>query len=196
MDATPAYRCAVALHPANKFAYFELEWTHNKQWVSEAKRVVQETYAKYEEAAMDEDATERLQQTQEEENGDKAADDAGSHDLLQQVARVVRGSLRLLHRACAKRNGQKLRPSLTSLWLGPRKPRSRGPSGMVGMPCIRLPGLAQNGLRLIQSHSNGALSVNVFFPGRKRSSRTNAIASVQIRWRPLNAKSICFDRAC
>ncbi|OAQ60845.1 transposase-like protein [Purpureocillium lilacinum] len=84
-DATPAYRCAVALHPANKFAYFELEWSHNKQWVSEAKRVVQETYAKYEEAAMDEDATERPQQTQEEENGDKAADDAGSLDLLQQA---------------------------------------------------------------------------------------------------------------
>ncbi|KAJ6438013.1 ATP-dependent DNA helicase pfh1 [Purpureocillium lavendulum] len=84
-DATPAYRCAVALHPANKFAYFELEWSHNKQWVSEAKRVVQETYAKYEEAAMDEDATERPQQTREEEDGDKAADDAGSLDLLQQA---------------------------------------------------------------------------------------------------------------
>ncbi|KAG6999750.1 Transposon Tf2-6 polyprotein [Fusarium oxysporum f. sp. conglutinans] len=50
-DATPAYRCAVALHPANKFTYFELEWSHNKQWISEAKRVVREVYAQYEEAA-------------------------------------------------------------------------------------------------------------------------------------------------
>lgn len=30
-DATPAYRCAVALHPANKFTCFEVEWSHNKQ---------------------------------------------------------------------------------------------------------------------------------------------------------------------
>ncbi|EMT74554.1 hypothetical protein FOC4_g10000130 [Fusarium odoratissimum] len=30
-DAMPTYRCAVALHPANKFTYFELEWSHNKQ---------------------------------------------------------------------------------------------------------------------------------------------------------------------
>ncbi|KAG6989632.1 putative AC transposase [Fusarium oxysporum f. sp. conglutinans] len=47
-DASPAYRCAVALHPANKFTYFELEWSHNKQWISGAKRVVQEVFAQYE----------------------------------------------------------------------------------------------------------------------------------------------------
>ena len=52
-DATPAYRCAVALHPANKFTYFELEWSHNKKWISEAKRVVREIYAQYEEAAAE-----------------------------------------------------------------------------------------------------------------------------------------------
>ncbi|KAM5354606.1 hypothetical protein ACJ41O_001253 [Fusarium nematophilum] len=49
-DASPAYRCAVALHPANKFTYFELEWSHNKQWISGAKRVVQEVFAQYEAA--------------------------------------------------------------------------------------------------------------------------------------------------
>ncbi|KAF6515444.1 hypothetical protein HZS61_005350 [Fusarium oxysporum f. sp. conglutinans] len=47
-DASPAYRCAVALHPANKFTYFELEWSHNKQWISGAKSVVQEVFAQYE----------------------------------------------------------------------------------------------------------------------------------------------------
>ncbi|KAM5354590.1 hypothetical protein ACJ41O_001237 [Fusarium nematophilum] len=49
-DASPAYRCAVALHPANKFTYFELGWSHNKQWISGAKRVVQEVFAQYEAA--------------------------------------------------------------------------------------------------------------------------------------------------
>ncbi|OBS15027.1 hypothetical protein FPOA_14049 [Fusarium poae] len=54
-DATPAYRCAVALHPANKFTYFELEWSHNRQWISGAKRVVQEVFAQYEAAAAEVD---------------------------------------------------------------------------------------------------------------------------------------------
>lgn len=84
-DATPAYRCAVALHPANKFAYFELEWSHNKQWVSDAKRAVQEAYAKYEEAAMEADATDRSPRTREEENEESASDDAVGLDLLQQA---------------------------------------------------------------------------------------------------------------
>ena len=44
-DATPAYRCAVALHPANKFTHIELEWSYNRQWISGAMRVVQEVFA-------------------------------------------------------------------------------------------------------------------------------------------------------
>lgn len=44
-DATPAYRCAVALHPVNKFAYFELKWSHNRKGISEAKRLVRAVYS-------------------------------------------------------------------------------------------------------------------------------------------------------
>ena len=50
-DVTPAYRCAVALHPANKWNYFEIEWAHNKQWIANAKKAVKEVYAQYEAAA-------------------------------------------------------------------------------------------------------------------------------------------------
>ena len=50
-DATPAYRCAVALHPANKWNYFEIEWVHKKQWISDAKKAVKEAYAQYQAAA-------------------------------------------------------------------------------------------------------------------------------------------------
>jgi hypothetical protein len=50
-DATPAYRCATALHPANKWSYFETEWSHEPSWITEAKRVVTDTFAKYEAAA-------------------------------------------------------------------------------------------------------------------------------------------------
>ncbi|KAM3465671.1 hypothetical protein MY5147_009218 [Beauveria neobassiana] len=65
-DATPAYRCAVALHPANKFAYFELEWSHNKQWISEAKRVVREVYSEYESAAAEVDSDTSAERQEEE----------------------------------------------------------------------------------------------------------------------------------
>ncbi|EXU94633.1 hAT family dimerization domain protein, partial [Metarhizium robertsii] len=94
-DATPAYRCAVALHPANKFAYFELEWSHNKKWISEAKRVVREVYAQYEEEAAKRDVVGA--QPQEE----VIADDDVALDPLQQArkrrqrlaATVASGSL-------------------------------------------------------------------------------------------------------
>ncbi|KAJ2982028.1 hypothetical protein NQ176_g1656 [Zarea fungicola] len=65
-DATPAYRCAVALHPANKFAYFEVEWSHNKQWISEAKRVVRQVYAEYEAAAAEVDSDTSAERQEEE----------------------------------------------------------------------------------------------------------------------------------
>ncbi|KAM0664390.1 hypothetical protein ACQRIU_006972 [Beauveria bassiana] len=65
-DATPAYRCAVALHPANKFAYFELEWSHNKQWISEAKRVVREVFSEYEAAAAEVDSVTSAERQEEE----------------------------------------------------------------------------------------------------------------------------------
>ncbi|PNP38143.1 hypothetical protein TGAMA5MH_09947 [Trichoderma gamsii] len=94
-DATPAYRCAVALHPANKFAYFELEWSHNKKWISEAKRVVREVYSQYEEVAAERDMV--VTQPQEE----VIADDDIALDPLQQArkrrqrlaATVASGSL-------------------------------------------------------------------------------------------------------
>ncbi|KJZ68349.1 hypothetical protein HIM_12258 [Hirsutella minnesotensis 3608] len=87
-DATPAYRCAVALHPANKFAYFELEWSHNKQWISEAKSVVQEVFAEYEDAYMEADAAdheEALSLAQGEVAADKAGDDLVALDPLQEA---------------------------------------------------------------------------------------------------------------
>ena len=80
-DATPAYRCAVALHPANKFTYFELEWSHKKKWINEAKRVVQDVYAQYEEAAAEVDIAEP---TQEEDN-EVSTDSDTALDLLQQA---------------------------------------------------------------------------------------------------------------
>jgi hypothetical protein len=80
-DATPAYRCAVALHPANKFTYFELEWSHNKRWINEAKRVVQDVYAQYEEAAVEVDTAES---TQEEDN-EVTIDSDMTLDPLQQA---------------------------------------------------------------------------------------------------------------
>ncbi|EGU72377.1 hypothetical protein FOXB_17114, partial [Fusarium oxysporum f. sp. conglutinans Fo5176] len=64
-DATPAYRCAVALHPANKFTYFELEWSHNRQWISGARRVVQEVFAQYEAAAAEADLMDGARQEEE-----------------------------------------------------------------------------------------------------------------------------------
>ncbi|KAF6518123.1 hypothetical protein HZS61_002201 [Fusarium oxysporum f. sp. conglutinans] len=74
-DASPAYRCAVALHPANKFTYFELEWSHNKQWISGAKRVVQEVFAQYEaeaEADLMDGARQELELEELEELEEKA----------------------------------------------------------------------------------------------------------------------------
>ncbi|KAM3452421.1 hypothetical protein MY3296_004577 [Beauveria thailandica] len=47
---------AVALHSVNEFAYFELEWSQNTQWISEAQRVVREAYAEYERAATEVDS--------------------------------------------------------------------------------------------------------------------------------------------
>lgn len=70
-DATPAYRCAVALHPANKFTYFELEWSHNKQWISAAKRVVQEMFAQYEAAVAEADPVDGARQEKELEEMDE-----------------------------------------------------------------------------------------------------------------------------
>ena len=80
-DDTPAYRCAVALHPANKFTYFELEWSHEKKWIAEAKRVVQDVYARYEEAAAEVDIAES---TQEEDN-EVTTDSDTALDLFQQA---------------------------------------------------------------------------------------------------------------
>ncbi|KAM4059221.1 poly(ADP-ribose) polymerase catalytic domain-containing protein [Hirsutella rhossiliensis] len=87
-DATPAYRCAVALHPANKFAYFELEWSHNKQWISEAKSVVQEVFAEYEDAYMEADAADHEEASSlalGEVVADKAGDDLVALDPLQEA---------------------------------------------------------------------------------------------------------------
>lgn len=80
-DASPAYRCAVALHPANKFTYFELEWSHNKRWINEAKRVVQDVYGQYEEAAAEVDIAEP---TQKEDN-EVTTDSDTALDPLQQA---------------------------------------------------------------------------------------------------------------
>lgn len=82
-DATPAYRCAVALHPANKFTYFELEWSHEKKWIAEAKRLVQDVYARYEEAAAEVDVAESPQEEEEEEEDTTDSDTA--LDLFQQA---------------------------------------------------------------------------------------------------------------
>ncbi|OBS22783.1 hypothetical protein FPOA_09110 [Fusarium poae] len=72
-DATPVYRCVVALHPANKFIYFELEWSHNRQWVSGARRVVQEVFAQYEAAAAEADLMDRARQEEEPEEPEEEA---------------------------------------------------------------------------------------------------------------------------
>ncbi|KAJ3454766.1 hypothetical protein MRS44_013366 [Fusarium solani] len=86
-DATPAHRCAVALHPANKFTYFELEWSHNKQWIGGAKRVVQEVFAQYEAAAAEVDLMDGARQEEElEELEEEAiADNSVTLDPLQQA---------------------------------------------------------------------------------------------------------------
>ena len=107
-DATPAYRCAVALHPANKFAYFELEWSHNKQWISEAKRVVREVYAEYEAAAAEVDSDTSAERQEEELEHDVAC--AETLDPLE-AARKRRW--RLAAAATAGTRGRK-RPRLTS----------------------------------------------------------------------------------
>jgi hypothetical protein len=105
-DSTPAYRCAVALHPANKFTYFELEWSHNKQWISEAKRVVQEVYVQYEEVAAEEEIVEVAQQEEEE----VIADNSVVLDLLQQARKRRQ---RLAATAASATRGKK-RTKLTS----------------------------------------------------------------------------------
>jgi hypothetical protein len=105
-DTTPAYRCAVALHPANKFTYFELEWSHNKQWISEAKRVVQEVYVQYEEVAAEEEIIEVAQQEEEE----VIADNSVVLDLLQQARKRRQ---RLAATAASATRGKK-RTKLTS----------------------------------------------------------------------------------
>jgi hypothetical protein len=88
-DASPAYRCVVALHPANKFTYFELEWSHNKQWISGAKRVVQEVFAQYE-AEAEADLMDGARQELELEELEKLEEKAMAHgnatlDPLQQA---------------------------------------------------------------------------------------------------------------
>ena len=46
-DATPAYRCAIALHPSYKFRFFDQEWKHQPAWIREAYKVVREVFAHY-----------------------------------------------------------------------------------------------------------------------------------------------------
>ncbi|OBS20604.1 hypothetical protein FPOA_21196 [Fusarium poae] len=86
-DATLAYRCAVALHPANKFTYFELEWSHNRQWISGAKRVVQGVFAQYEAAAAEADRMDGVGQEEEPEELEEEAiaDNSIALDPLQQA---------------------------------------------------------------------------------------------------------------
>jgi hypothetical protein len=84
-DETPAYRVAVALHPANKFTYFELEWAHQKKWISEAKKVVQNVYTEYEAAANLEAEAEVTQARQEEEEAVTFIEDETELDPLQQA---------------------------------------------------------------------------------------------------------------
>jgi hypothetical protein len=83
-DATPAYRCAVALHPANKFTYFELEWSHNKRWINEAKRVVHDVYAEYEAAVEAAAEVDTIEATQEEDN-EVSTDSDTALDPIQQA---------------------------------------------------------------------------------------------------------------
>jgi hypothetical protein len=83
-DETPAYRVAVALHPANKFTYFELEWAHNKEWIREAKKVVEEAYTQYE-AAANQEVEEEADERQEEEDVAVSTDDETRLDPLQQA---------------------------------------------------------------------------------------------------------------
>ena len=110
-DATPAYRCAVALHPANKFAYFELEWSHNKQWISEAKRVVREVYAEYEAAATEADSdTSAERQDEELEDGVSCEAIAETLDPLEEARKRRR---RLAASATSDTRGRK-RAKLTS----------------------------------------------------------------------------------
>ena len=54
-DVMLVYWCAVTLYPANKFTYFELEWSYEKKWITKVKRVVQDVYAQYKEAAIEVD---------------------------------------------------------------------------------------------------------------------------------------------
>ncbi|XP_044717370.1 transposase-like protein [Hirsutella rhossiliensis] len=112
-DATPAYRCAVALHPANKFAYFELEWSHNKQWISEAKSVVQEVFAEYEDAYMEADAADHEEASSlalGEVVADKAGDDLVALDPLQEA----RKRRQMLAELAASGKGRRKRARLTS----------------------------------------------------------------------------------
>ncbi|KJZ68356.1 hypothetical protein HIM_12251 [Hirsutella minnesotensis 3608] len=112
-DATPAYRCAVALHPANKFAYFELEWSHNKQWISEAKGVVQEVFAEYEDAYMEADSADREEassQAQGKVATNNAADDLTALDPLQEA----RKRRQMLAELAASGKGRRKRARLTS----------------------------------------------------------------------------------
>jgi hypothetical protein len=82
-DETPAYRVAVALHPANKFTYFELEWAHQKRWITEAKKVVQDVYTEYEAAANEEAEAEAV--VRQEEETVAVSDDETELDPLQQA---------------------------------------------------------------------------------------------------------------
>jgi hypothetical protein len=63
----------------NKFTYFEIEWSHEKIWIAEAKRVVQDVYARYEEAAAEVD----IEVTSESDT---------ALDLFQKLVSVVSGS--------------------------------------------------------------------------------------------------------
>jgi hypothetical protein len=137
-DSTPAYRCAVALHPANKFHYFELEWRHAPAWIREAKRVVRDTFAQYESMAEAADAREL---TEEEE---AVSDDDEGLDPLEEARRRRR---RLAATTGQGRKRQKLTSELDEFMARTNRADSRvqEPPPVVDRTRIRLPIAGEDG---------------------------------------------------
>jgi hypothetical protein len=54
-DQTPAYRAAIAIHPAKKMRWFELKWSESHpQWISEARAAITSLYNEYKQRHIDE----------------------------------------------------------------------------------------------------------------------------------------------
>lgn len=94
-----------SLHPANKFTYFEIEWSHKKGWIADAKQVVQNVYAQYEEAAAEVDIAEPMQ-----EDNEVTTDSDTARDPIQEARKRRQ---RLAATSASTTRGRK-RPKLTS----------------------------------------------------------------------------------